>query len=87
VDRKRRRKGGNKDSVRGTRAAREEAEKRAHDWFFSDAARAERAERQRQLERDGLLEYSVLAPGAPVELHGLTGAAHLNGHKGKISHW
>ena len=42
-------------------------------WFFSDAARAEREERRKQLERDGLLEYTTLSPGAPVTLHGLTG--------------
>ena len=42
-------------------------------WFFSDEARAERQEHQRQLEREGLLEYTVLAPGAPVVLCGLSG--------------
>jgi hypothetical protein len=42
-------------------------------WFFSDAARAEREERRKQLEKDGLLEYTTLSPGAPVTLHGLTG--------------
>jgi len=45
----------------------------AGQWFFSDEARAEREERRKQLEREGLLEYTTLSPGAPVTLHGLIG--------------